>query len=109
MVRASLGGNLVRAQGKLCPYCGKGFRPNLHETEDRWRPSIDHVLPLSRGGYDTWGNVLAVHRHCNGLKADKLPTGCQLIWLVAVCERINVPVRLKPSMSWRPPPLLVAA
>lgn len=99
----------MRAQGKLCPYCARPFSPNLHETEDHWRPSIDHVLALSRGGFDGWGNVLAVHRRCNERKGNRLPTGCEIIWLIAVCQRINVPVRLRTGMDWRPPRVLALA
>jgi hypothetical protein len=35
--------------------------------------TIDHVVPLSRGGRDTFKNVAASHKICNELKADKLP------------------------------------
>ena len=34
-------------------------------------PSIDHVLPLSKGGLHSWDNVRLAHRHCNTLKRDK--------------------------------------
>ena len=33
-------------------------------------PSIDHVIPLSKGGIDTWNNVRLSHRICNSLKSD---------------------------------------
>lgn len=31
-------------------------------------PSIDHVIPISRGGTHTWDNVRLAHRLCNTLK-----------------------------------------
>ena len=34
-------------------------------------PSIDHVIPLARGGKHSWENVKLAHRICNTLKADK--------------------------------------
>lgn len=34
-------------------------------------PSIDHVIPLARGGQHSWNNVRLAHRICNSLKSDK--------------------------------------
>jgi 5-methylcytosine-specific restriction endonuclease McrA len=33
-------------------------------------PSIDHILPLSKGGAHTWDNIMLAHRQCNWLKGD---------------------------------------
>ena len=35
-------------------------------------PSIDHVMPLSKGGAHTWDNVRLAHCGCNSKKSDKL-------------------------------------
>lgn len=35
-------------------------------------PSIDHVIPLSKGGMYTWGNVRLAHKGCNISKGDKI-------------------------------------
>lgn len=35
-------------------------------------PSIDHVVPLSKGGAHSWDNVRLAHRICNMKKSDKL-------------------------------------
>lgn len=34
-------------------------------------PSIDHVIPLSRGGAHEWSNVRLAHFICNSIKSDK--------------------------------------
>jgi 5-methylcytosine-specific restriction endonuclease McrA len=34
-------------------------------------PSIDHVVPLARGGLHSWENVRLAHRICNSIKSDK--------------------------------------
>ena len=34
-------------------------------------PSIDHIVPLSRGGSHTWENVKLAHRGCNSAKSIK--------------------------------------
>lgn len=43
----------------------------------------DHVTPRIRGGRDG-ENLLAAHRSCNELKADRAPTPCELLYLAAV-------------------------
>ncbi|MEK9577946.1 MAG: HNH endonuclease, partial [Aquiluna sp.] len=35
--------------------------------------TIDHVLPKSRGGKDTWENLIACCLRCNNVKGDKTP------------------------------------
>lgn len=78
---------MVREQDGLCAICGW---PMIEG--DR---TADHVWPLGAGGYHGLGNLVATHRHCNHSKADALPTGCEIIWLAAICARLDVPVRLK--------------
>lgn len=45
-----------------CQYCG-----SIHNL------TIDHVLPRSRGGKDTWENMVAACLHCNINKGNKTP------------------------------------
>jgi 5-methylcytosine-specific restriction protein A len=49
----------------LCYYCGKRFPPS--------QLSMDHVVPLIRGGKTTRGNVAAVCKECNSKKKYLLP------------------------------------
>jgi 5-methylcytosine-specific restriction endonuclease McrA len=35
--------------------------------------TIDHVVPLNRGGLDVRDNLAAAHRRCNRLKSDRIP------------------------------------
>ncbi len=48
-----------------CQYCGK--RPPLREL------NIDHILPRSRGGEDSWENLVTACRVCNLRKGWKTP------------------------------------
>lgn len=48
---------LLRQQGK-CPFCKKGFRAG--EAME-----VDHVIPMFRGGKDTYGNLQLLHRQCH--------------------------------------------
>jgi 5-methylcytosine-specific restriction endonuclease McrA len=36
--------------------------------------TVDHVLPRSRGGGDTWENTVAACARCNNRKRDRTPT-----------------------------------
>lgn len=48
------------AHGAPCIYC----------WEPMTSPSWDHVVPVSKGGPNTRGNLVVSCRHCNGLKDD---------------------------------------
>lgn len=56
-----------------CEICGEPCDP----TDRRWGdmgpfyPSVDCIVPMSRGGSYTWGNVQLAHCICNMLKSDK--------------------------------------
>ena len=39
----------------------------------RWSASVDHVIPVARGGADTPENVQAAHLGCNSRKRDRVP------------------------------------
>ena len=56
--------SLFRRDRHTCLYC-------LAELPDR-HLTRDHVVPLSRGGQDTWCNVVTACRGCNQRKADQL-------------------------------------
>jgi 5-methylcytosine-specific restriction endonuclease McrA len=57
--------NLMFRDAHQCQYCGK--RPPLREL------NIDHVMPRSRGGADTWENLVTACRPCNLRKGWKTP------------------------------------
>lgn len=80
---------LSSAQDGLCAICGK---PILDVTDPdlEARPSVDHVIPRQMGGADRLGNMLLTHRGCNTEKGCRRPTGCELVWLLAVNSRIGV-------------------
>jgi len=35
--------------------------------------TVDHIIPKSRGGQDTWENLVAACSDCNNKKADRTP------------------------------------
>ncbi len=57
--------NLMLRDQHQCQYCGK--RPPLRDL------NIDHVVPRSRGGDDSWENLVTACRVCNLRKGWKTP------------------------------------
>ncbi|HKY01792.1 MAG TPA: HNH endonuclease [Burkholderiales bacterium] len=65
---------LFRRDRHICAYCGGDF--------SFIRLTRDHIKPVSRGGVDTWMNVVTACRHCNGVKRNRTPeeAGIQLVY-----------------------------
>lgn len=68
--------NLLQRDKHQCQYCGK--------TPTRQDLTIDHVMPRSRGGKDTWENLVAACVRCNVRKGNRTP------------EEANMPLLTKP-------------
>lgn len=56
--------NIYKRDENTCQYCGKKFKP-----QDL---NLDHVIPLSRGGRDTWQNVVCSCVPCNLHKGSQI-------------------------------------
>lgn len=54
--------------GWTCTLCHRPIDP--HATALRDRLSIDHVLPVARGGSDSLENLRPTHHGCNSAKRD---------------------------------------
>ncbi|MBP2437240.1 HNH endonuclease [Microbacterium amylolyticum] len=52
---------VLRRDGNQCAYCGRNAT------------TIDHVQPRSRGGADSWENLVAACLKCNNMKSDRTP------------------------------------
>lgn len=59
----------------ICAYCGRFCRGNTG--------TIDHIVPISRGGKHTWNNVVCSCIRCNNYKDNNLlsETDLELIYL----------------------------
>jgi 5-methylcytosine-specific restriction endonuclease McrA len=55
--------NVFQRDNHHCQYCGSGSEPL----------SIDHVVPRSRGGADSWENVTTACLTCNVRKGNRTP------------------------------------
>lgn len=57
--------------GGECEWEDKTDRGTVIVCGDNY-PSIDHVIPLARGGTHEWSNVRLAHRRCNIIKRDSI-------------------------------------
>ena len=55
--------NILRRDGHRCQYCGRGDVPL----------TLDHIHPRSKGGEDSWENLVAACVKCNNKKGDGTP------------------------------------
>jgi 5-methylcytosine-specific restriction endonuclease McrA len=55
--------NILKRDGHKCAYCGRADLPL----------TIDHIIPRSRGGDETWENLVAACLPCNNRKGDRNP------------------------------------
>ena len=58
---------LYKRDKGICHICTDKVNMNLN-TNDNMYGSIDHVIPLAKGGTHTWDNVKLAHRICNSIK-----------------------------------------
>ncbi len=55
--------NLLHRDGNTCQYCRRGGE----------QMTLDHVIPRSRGGQDTWDNMVVACVRCNVKKGNRTP------------------------------------
>jgi len=53
---------VLKRDAHLCAYCGERAA------------TVDHILPISRGGRNTWTNTVAACHTCNARKANRTPS-----------------------------------
>lgn len=58
---------LYRRDKGLCHICESKVDMNLNSNDNMYG-SIDHVMPIAKGGTHTWDNVKLAHRICNSIK-----------------------------------------
>ncbi len=84
--------------GNRCQYTGRLLRPD--------DGSLDHVVPRSRGGADTWENLVWSAKDVNQRKADRLPheAGLKLLSVPRAPKELPVTAQLRNAhgvAEWR--------
>jgi len=64
---------VLRRDGQRCAYCTASAT------------TIDHVIPRSRGGADSWENLVACCLRCNNVKGDRTPQ--EMGWALRIIPR----------------------
>ena len=64
---------VLRRDNQRCGYCSSSAT------------TIDHVMPRSRGGMDSWENLVACCLSCNNTKGDRTPS--EMGWSLRVTPR----------------------
>lgn len=52
---------ILNRDNHICAYCGESAG------------TVDHVIPVAKGGSDEWDNLVACCTRCNSRKRDKMP------------------------------------
>lgn len=69
---------LIKRDNNICYICNKKCNLNdyIYQANTfiagNYYPSIDHVIPLAKGGVHEWNNIRLAHRICNSMKSDKI-------------------------------------
>lgn len=64
--------NILRRDGFRCVYCGNTPPPL----------TVDHIIPRSRGGADTWENLACACKQCNNRKGNRTPEEANMRLLI---------------------------
>lgn len=70
---------LIKRDKNICHICGEECNGEDYTTTEEGYfiageryPSIDHVIPIAKGGLHRWDNVKLAHMYCNTIKRDKI-------------------------------------
>lgn len=66
--------SIIERDGHVCKLCGRELTANWSSLS--WlrnnEVSLDHIIPMSRGGSNRRDNLIVVHIPCNRRKADEM-------------------------------------
>lgn len=89
--------NVYRRDNFECVYCGCSNNKTL---------TLDHVIPQSKGGKDTWDNLVTACKKCNGEKSNltlkeygkKIPEPKRPHYLMLMKQLTYIPQEWKPFL-----------
>jgi 5-methylcytosine-specific restriction endonuclease McrA len=94
MKRPKLSSRGIRERdANRCQYTGRHLRPD--------EGSLDHILPRSRGGKDTWENLVWASKEVNARKGNRLPheAGLKLLKAPRAPKELPVSVLIRNAHS----------
>lgn len=74
---------VLRRDRYTCAYCGTQIGDRRRgKVLTKQNFTVDHILPVSRGGKNSWGNTVCACPPCNQRKADRMPNeaNMHLLW-----------------------------
>lgn len=63
---------VAERDGLACKWCAEDVDLSLIGSRSKWAPSVDHVIPWSRGGSNDPQNLQLMHRVCNAQKGTRI-------------------------------------
>lgn len=70
---------LYKRDNGICQICGEKCDYNDYRKDEKNSfiaginyPSIDHIIPISKGGQHTWDNIQLAHIGCNSSKGNRV-------------------------------------
>jgi 5-methylcytosine-specific restriction endonuclease McrA len=89
--------NIYKRDNYECVYCGDGNVKTL---------TLDHVIPQSKGGPNTWNNLVTACKTCNSEKADltleeygkEIPQPARPHYLMLIKKLAYIPEEWKPYL-----------
>jgi 5-methylcytosine-specific restriction endonuclease McrA len=76
--------NLFARDQSRCQYCGRRYPTN--------ELSLDHVIPRSQGGKNTWTNIVCACIHCNVRKGGRTPAQAHMKLILLPAKPKRSPV-----------------
>ncbi len=71
---------VYRKDKGVCQICGLEV-PFDTSSSNIWGATVDHIIPLSKGGKHSLSNCQLAHRMCNSIKSD-IDDGFEIDWEV---------------------------
>lgn len=83
---------IFKRDNNTCGYCGS--KKNL---------TVDHILPRSRGGKNTWENMITSCNRCNGMKDNRTPeeAGMKLLFKPYQPDLFSVVFSEEVEKTWK--------
>lgn len=92
---ASLMGRIRARDNSACRYCGR--QVNWKDRRGELGGTYDHVIPMSKGGPSTYGNVVVACRACNSKKRDKTLEEAGMVLQDIGNLPVNIPITIQSS------------